>query len=314
MQPSLPVVRVLLVSRAMSDHQPSDNTHCQNCGTELKGPYCHACGQHDFEVHRSFLHLAHELLESFFHFEGKFFRGTYELLFRPGMLTNAFNAGKRASQMPPLRLYIFISLIFFLAPSAVDSSEALVRDDDTESVSKVASEGVKEFQKEYKEVKKKAKKDPVNKVDTGTFLDDLVQHKLGHTEEIKRHFFDYLPKMLMLCVPVFALITRVVFRKSGLNYLQHLVFSLHLHSFFMLFWLFSSGWSQLAGLWSGKLAFWISFAACTYMTFYAYRALRNVFGHERRGTLWRGAFIMFTYSGVIVTGLMLTGFIALLAS
>lgn len=95
-------------------HHGPFHTHCENCGTKLEGPWCHRCGQHDFEFHRSFWHVFMEALETLFHFEGKFFRNIVTLLFQPGRLTAEFNAGKRAAQMPPFRLYIFVSFIFFL--------------------------------------------------------------------------------------------------------------------------------------------------------------------------------------------------------
>lgn len=99
------------------------HTHCENCGTELKGPFCHACGQHDFEFHRSFGHVFMEALENFFHFDAKFFRNIVTLLFRPGQLTADFNAGKRASQMPPFRLYLFTAFVFFLLLFASQTRE-----------------------------------------------------------------------------------------------------------------------------------------------------------------------------------------------
>jgi hypothetical protein len=90
------------------------HTHCENCGTKLAGPWCHECGQHDFEFHRSFGRVLMELLDAFLNFDSKLFRSTKALLFRPGWLTDQFNAGRRASQMPPLRLYLFVAFVFFL--------------------------------------------------------------------------------------------------------------------------------------------------------------------------------------------------------
>jgi hypothetical protein len=109
-------------------HGPS-HTHCENCGTELKGPFCHACGQHDFEFHRSFGHVFLEALENFFHFDAKFFRNIVTLLFRPGVLTADFNAGKRASQMPPFRLYVFVSVLFFFLSFVGRSSSSFLEEE-----------------------------------------------------------------------------------------------------------------------------------------------------------------------------------------
>jgi hypothetical protein len=113
------------VTGAHGHHGPF-HTHCENCGTKLDGPWCHKCGQHDFEFHRSFRHVFLEALETIFHFEGKFFRNMGTLLFRPGRLTADFNAGRRAAQMPPFRLYVFVSFLFFLIIFlGKDTSEAI---------------------------------------------------------------------------------------------------------------------------------------------------------------------------------------------
>jgi hypothetical protein len=94
-------------------HGAPVHTHCQNCGVPLSGPFCHRCGQQDLDFQRSFGHVVLEVLESFFHFDAKFFRNIATLVFQPGRLTAEFNAGRRASQMPPFRLYLFVSVLFF---------------------------------------------------------------------------------------------------------------------------------------------------------------------------------------------------------
>src|SRR5688572_11178452 len=93
--PPVPPVLALETAAAGADHAAAHaagggnhhgpfHTHCENCGTKLDGPYCHRCGQHDFEFHRSFWHVFLEALENLFHFEGKFFRNIVTLLFQPG--------------------------------------------------------------------------------------------------------------------------------------------------------------------------------------------------------------------------------------
>ncbi|MDQ5980028.1 MAG: hypothetical protein QG602_3003, partial [Verrucomicrobiota bacterium] len=132
--PSLPVQDAVAADQAAAhtteshDHHGPFHTHCENCGTKLEGPWCHKCGQHDFEFHRSFWHVFMEALETLFHFEGKFFRNIVTLLFRPGVLTADFNAGKRATQMPPFRLYIFVSFIFFLLIFLGEKEDNFVRE------------------------------------------------------------------------------------------------------------------------------------------------------------------------------------------
>jgi len=222
-----------------ASHEPV-HTHCQNCGEPLKGAFCHHCGQHDLELHGSFWHVVHDALENLFHFEGRFFRGTLDLLFNPGKMTLEFNAGRRASQMPPLRLYIFVSLLFFLAPGGTDWD---IPDLDLGAQSKSLKQDTKAKPAQAVQID----------LDEVPWLEDFLTEKLPHLRQIVRHLPSYIPKMMLFCLPVFALLTLLLFRTSGMCYLQHLVFSLHLHSFFMLFSLVSGGWSLVAGLFSSHL-------------------------------------------------------------
>lgn len=87
---------------------------CANCGTPLAGTYCHGCGQLAEDFHKSIWKLVVEALESFFHLDGRLARTLPRLLARPGQLTRDYLDGKRASQVPPLRLFLVILLLTFL--------------------------------------------------------------------------------------------------------------------------------------------------------------------------------------------------------
>ena len=86
---------------------------CLNCGTALKGPFCHYCGQPDKNLMRFFPALMREMLEDFIDFDSRFMRTLKPLLFRPGKLTRDYLDGRRFRYVPPLRLYIFSSLLLF---------------------------------------------------------------------------------------------------------------------------------------------------------------------------------------------------------
>lgn len=87
---------------------------CANCRTTLVGTYCHACGQLAEDFHKSVWKLGREALESFFHFDGRLARTAPRLFFRPGRLTRDYIDGKRAFQVPPLRLFLVTLLLSFL--------------------------------------------------------------------------------------------------------------------------------------------------------------------------------------------------------
>ncbi|MGD8345813.1 MAG: DUF3667 domain-containing protein [Lysobacterales bacterium] len=106
---------------------------CLNCGTELKGPFCHYCGQPDKNLMRFFPVLLREMLEDFVDFDSRFMRTMKPLLFRPGKLTRDYLDGRRFRYVPPLRLYLFSSiLMFFLAAILANTGINLATQSDTD--------------------------------------------------------------------------------------------------------------------------------------------------------------------------------------
>lgn len=95
---------------------------CLNCGTPLAGPFCHYCGQPDKNLLRFFPVLLRELLADFLDFDSRFARTMKPLLFHPGKLTRDYLDGRRFRYTPPLRLYIFASMAFFLIAAMLASS------------------------------------------------------------------------------------------------------------------------------------------------------------------------------------------------
>jgi len=87
---------------------------CANCHATLAGEYCAACGQrHEPHVH-TVAHFAGEAFESVSHADSRLWRTLWYLLARPGFLTKEFFAGRRVRYLPPFRLYLVISVLFFL--------------------------------------------------------------------------------------------------------------------------------------------------------------------------------------------------------
>lgn len=87
---------------------------CANCDAPLAGEYCSRCGQkHEPHLHK-LSHFAGEAFESLTHADSRLWRTLGYLLTRPGRLTQEFFSGRRARQLPPFRLYLVISVFFFL--------------------------------------------------------------------------------------------------------------------------------------------------------------------------------------------------------
>lgn len=88
---------------------------CPNCDTPL-GPtanFCPNCGQENHEVKLPLQHIGYEFIESITHFDNKLWNSLKAIFTRPGQMTAEFLEGKRARFVPPARLYVFVSVIFF---------------------------------------------------------------------------------------------------------------------------------------------------------------------------------------------------------
>ncbi len=123
----------------------SHGDKCRNCGATLDGAFCSACGQRA-HLHRSLLHLGHDILHGVFHFEGKFWRTIPELFFHPGRLTRRYIDGERAKFISPMALYLFTVFLMFGVFSFT-----------TSNVFDSANENVDELVEEWKQNNESAK-------------------------------------------------------------------------------------------------------------------------------------------------------------
>ncbi|MGI9224893.1 MAG: DUF3667 domain-containing protein [Woeseiaceae bacterium] len=88
--------------------------NCRNCHAPIASAYCPECGQKDIDLGRPMTDLVRELLKETFEVDGRAFRTLRTLFLQPGILTTEFLAGRRRAYTPPLRLYIVISVSFFV--------------------------------------------------------------------------------------------------------------------------------------------------------------------------------------------------------
>lgn len=88
---------------------------CLNCQTELKGSYCHECGQKGSTHRYSFKSLVtHDLLHSIWHVDKSILRSWWRILIHPGAEGHRNIAGKRVGQFPILTLAIFATILLLL--------------------------------------------------------------------------------------------------------------------------------------------------------------------------------------------------------
>lgn len=93
--------------------------NCLNCGAPVQGRYCIDCGQTTDTHVPTLAEVIGDAITSIFNLDSRLWRTVLTLFFHPGRLTEDFLAGKRARYVPPLRLYLVISVLLFLITSLV---------------------------------------------------------------------------------------------------------------------------------------------------------------------------------------------------
>ena len=94
--------------------QLPDHPDCLNCGTELRGQYCGHCGQRASSRLISLWELTRDAFGDLLELDSRLWRTLLPLLIRPGKLTKDYLEGRRARYMPPFRMYLVLSVVFFV--------------------------------------------------------------------------------------------------------------------------------------------------------------------------------------------------------
>ena len=94
--------------------QLPDHPDCLNCGTELRGQYCGNCGQRATSRLISLWELIRDGFGDLLDIDSRLWRTLIPLLIRPGQLTLDYLQGRRARYMPPFRMYLVLSVVFFV--------------------------------------------------------------------------------------------------------------------------------------------------------------------------------------------------------
>ena len=104
----------ILREDATPDSPPAESPDCLNCDAQLKGQYCGNCGQRSRSRLISLWELISDAFGDLFEIDSRLWQTLVPLMIRPGQLTRDYLQGRRARYMPPFRMYLVLSLLFFV--------------------------------------------------------------------------------------------------------------------------------------------------------------------------------------------------------
>jgi hypothetical protein len=277
---------------------PARDAACPNCGAAAPGAYCAACGQAQADrVHVTLGALLHDVAGELASWDAKLPATLRRLVRHPGALTVDHLAGRRARHLPPLRLYLLASVVFFLAFSAAGRLE----DAPAASEPPMTAADSAALRAELAAARQYA-----DSMAGGGGVRAMLARRItnGATAlagrpraerdaAVRDAITAHVPKAMFALVPAFAALLMLAYRSRRRYYAEHLVTALHLHAFAFLVLTLELLFDAEA--WQSALLAWLGV--------YVFMALRRVYGGGTVGTLARLAAIATVYS--VLQGLAL---------
>jgi hypothetical protein len=240
---------------------------CPNCDTVCTTKFCPECGQKQSIHKETFWHLISHFIGHYFHYDSKFWTTIKTLCFSPGKLTLAYHKLQRAKYIPPISLYIFVSVVFFLFfskafhVSSTYNPKTRLFEINYEAGKGVTHEEHSKIQ-EYLTVDGDSLRDLANDLIEGkrsndslfhatpfSFSKDFILYTAGSKfitdymckngiltpdvffEEIAEKFIHIVPKVFFVLMPLLALLLfGIFFSNKDYYFVDHAVMSLHVHT------------------------------------------------------------------------------------
>lgn len=295
------------------------------------------CGQENIEPKESFVHLVGHFFADITHFDSKFFITVKDLVWKPGFLTKEYAEGRRMRYLNPIRMYVFISAIFFLViywgneggnstggggdavangkDLATPKIPAQVAKPGEESLSMRLSGSTAVFDLEenkYQTVREfdsiQAKLPDSSREDWAMrwLLRNNLRLKQKHGGRSKLHLETNvqhtIPKLMFILLPWFALLVGMLYSRKKYYYSQHAIFSVHFHSFFFLITMVAVlAGDRFESLWA---VFGFPLLVLAIAFIYLVAALRRMFGQPVWLSFLKAGLITVLYTLSIIVAFM----------
>ncbi len=209
---------------------------CPNCGQSLQGQYCAVCGQNQRGIDRFFASILNEAFENLFSRDSRPGKTLFALFFKPGFLSVEYFAGRRARYVPPVRLYLISSLLFFFILSVqnlghsdeavlINSDETATAGDDSWKSDLQSSIADIEFDFLSAQTNQKLSSALASQANKAVALLE------SDPAQLSAQFQELIPQIMFFLLPVFALVLKGVYVFRRHYYTEHLILCLHNHSF-----------------------------------------------------------------------------------
>ena len=214
---------------------------CLNCGLDLTGRFCAACGQRNVPPRPTLRELIGDAYGELVGWDGKLVRTVVLLVRSPGALARAILDGHRVSYISPVRLYLACSLLYFLVSAAVpdpnversfdvgvgvDAPASAQPSPDDAAMSAAMSRGLASLDAQQQAlVRQNIARQPA-------FMRPLLTAMVTDPDGLRRRAAETMPRVLFALVPALACVLALFYR--GRTFPEHLYFAVLFQSFVFL--------------------------------------------------------------------------------
>jgi hypothetical protein len=273
---------------------------CRNCGDATPGAYCPACGQPRATRLVSLRRIMADAVEDHLSLNAATPRTLGVLLTRPGGLTAEYLQGRIVRYLPPLRLYIIASFVFFLTLGLTGGSDGAVQAEGGAEILVLSAAMPRDTAPADPAGPMVVQLPPIPLLSAATearIAERLQRMGSVDAEELRsamaRELLARAPIGMFLLLPFLAGVLKLLYIRQRRLYVEHLIFAVHLQAF--AFVLFTA--MMLMGAWPTvrqMLGFWL--------LVYVVLAFRRVYPQPWPKTLAKLALL----GGIYVTGLLVT--------
>jgi hypothetical protein len=249
-----------------------------------------------------------DFIGEFLHWDGKFPATLRALTTRPGLLSADFMAGRRRRWLSPFRLYLMISIIYFLSGPIIERVTGF----SSRAVARLEVTGDSATREDLRLLSDSAAFVNAPEIRENRIVALIGPEKawalLQNQTMMKDIVAEAVPKVMFILMPFFALLTWLAWRSTGLNYPAHLVFSFHLHSAYFVA-MFVSTLIEPIGILA--LTVLVQFAALAYSTWYTIVASRVALGGTGREVAIRTSVVGLLYLPAVLFAVMIATILAI---
>ncbi|MCP4270427.1 MAG: DUF3667 domain-containing protein [Gammaproteobacteria bacterium] len=231
-------------------------------------------------------YFLNNLMSEMFGIEGRLPKTIQTLLFHPGRLTKYYIDNNYSNYIAPTTLYFTINLIFFLLLPFINTENS--------KFLSFSYSGFTMTEGFYKD----------------QILSDLLKSSL-QIEEYRAMFDTHIsfnqPALIFIIIPFFALLLKVMEIGRERYYVEHIIFSFHFMSFFLIVFSLIASLSSFV-VWL-ILAFDINLPIVLIIEYFLYLfiglflvylflAIRTYYNHKITTTIWKTILLFFGFIGI----------------